>query len=93
MTTSFRFRGNWGNPRTSWWPNSRSRPNCGAGAGTVQHKSYHPWGEFSSGATHAAANNQVCWSLQVRGKAAILPVWLDFAVIVYPAGGAPHESA
>jgi hypothetical protein len=51
--------------------------------------------EVPAGVMHsfAGANNQVSWSLQVRGRAGILPVRLDFPVIVYPAEGASHESA
>jgi hypothetical protein len=51
--------------------------------------------EVPAGVMHsfAAANNQVSWSLQVRGRAGILPLRLVFPVIVYPAEESPHESA
>jgi hypothetical protein len=51
--------------------------------------------EVPAGVMHsfAAANNQVSWCVQVRGRAGFLPVKLSFPVIVYPAGSAPHESA
>jgi hypothetical protein len=51
--------------------------------------------EVPAGVMHsfAAANNQVSWLAQVRGRVGLLPVRLAFPVIVYPAGRDRHESA
>jgi hypothetical protein len=51
--------------------------------------------EVPAGVMHsfAAANNQVSWFVQVRGRVGLLPLRLAFPVVVYPAGGERHESA